>query len=130
METKMKEMDEKLGKKDFSEDDNFDEAIPIQIIKERTTETYKDNMNKYIETIDKKEISKQIVQKTKWRPIYEVIDKDYIKNSNISPDDFITKCKQFPNEPQNISSDVKNNIKRIATEKAYMHRLSCFGERT
>ena len=29
----MKEMDEKLGKNDFSEDDNFDEAIPIQIRK-------------------------------------------------------------------------------------------------
>ena len=34
----MKVMDEKLGKKDFSEDDDFDEAIPIQIRKERTTE--------------------------------------------------------------------------------------------
>ena len=35
METEMKEMDEKLGKNAFSEDDNFDEAIPIQIRKER-----------------------------------------------------------------------------------------------
>ena len=26
----MKEMDEKLGENDFLEDDNFDEAIPIQ----------------------------------------------------------------------------------------------------
>ena len=34
----MKEMDEKLGKNAFSEDDNFDEATPIQIRKERTTE--------------------------------------------------------------------------------------------
>ena len=29
----MKEMDEKRGKNAFSEDDNFDEAIPIEIIK-------------------------------------------------------------------------------------------------
>ena len=29
MEAEMKEMDEKLGKNAFSEDDNFDEAIPI-----------------------------------------------------------------------------------------------------
>ena len=64
-------------------------------------------MNEDIETIDKNENSKTIVQKTKWRPIYEVIDEDYIKNSHIFPHDFITKCKQFPNEPQNISSDVK-----------------------
>ena len=50
-------------------------------------------MNEDIETIDKNENSKQIVQKTKWKPIYEVIDEDYIKSSNIFPDDFITKCK-------------------------------------
>ena len=36
-----------------------------------------------IETIDKDDNSKQIVQKNKWRPIYEVIDEDYIKKSNI-----------------------------------------------
>ena len=38
METEMKEMNEKLGGNPFKDDDNFDEAIPIQIIKERTTE--------------------------------------------------------------------------------------------
>ena len=37
METEMKEIDEKLGKNAFSEDDNFDEAIPIQNRKEITT---------------------------------------------------------------------------------------------
>ena len=37
MEAEMKEMDEKQGKNTFSEDDNFDEAILIQIRKERTT---------------------------------------------------------------------------------------------
>ena len=36
-------------------------------------------MDKDIEKIDKNDNSKQIVQKTKWRPIYEVIDEDYIK---------------------------------------------------
>ena len=36
-------------------------------------------MNEDIETIDKNDNSKQIVQKTKWRPIYEVIDEDSIK---------------------------------------------------
>ena len=38
METEMKEMDDKLGKNAFLDDDNFDEAIPIQIIKKRTIE--------------------------------------------------------------------------------------------
>ena len=37
-------------------------------------------MNEDIETIDKNKNSKQIFQNTKWRPIYEVIDKGYIKN--------------------------------------------------
>ena len=75
------------------DDDNFDEAIPIQIRKEITTEAYKENMNEDIETIDKNENIKKIFQKTKWRTIYEVIDEDYIKNSNIFLDAFITKCK-------------------------------------
>ena len=107
METEMKEISDKLGKNAFLDDDNFDEAIPIQIREERTTEAYKENMNEVIETIDKNENSQQIVQKNKWRTIYEVIDEDYIKNSDIFPDAFITKCKQCPNIPQTISNDVK-----------------------
>ena len=39
MEAEMKEMDQKLRKNAFSEDDNFDESIPIQIRKEITTES-------------------------------------------------------------------------------------------
>ena len=86
-------------------------------------------MKEDIETIDKNENIKQIVQKNKWRPIYEVIDEYYIKNSHIFPDDFITKCKQCPNEPQTILGEIKNNIKRMAMEKVCMHRLSTFGVR-
>ena len=69
METEMKEMDDKLGKNAFLDDDNFDEAITIQIRKERTTEAYKEKMNEDIEIIDKNDNSKQMVQKTKWRPM-------------------------------------------------------------
>ena len=74
METRMKVMNEKLVENPFKDDDSFDEAIPIQIRKERATEAYKDNMNKDIATVEKNENSKQIFQKTKWRKIYEVID--------------------------------------------------------
>ena len=63
METEMKEMNDKLVKNAFMDDDNFDEAIPIKIRRERTSEAYKDNMNEDIETIDKNENSKQIFQK-------------------------------------------------------------------
>ena len=97
METEMKEINEKLVENPFKDDANFDEAIPIQIRKERTTEAYKDNMNEDIETVEKNEKSKQIFQKTKWRTIYEVIDKDYIENSNIFPDAFIKQCILCPN---------------------------------
>ena len=103
----MNEMNEKIVEKPYKDDVNFDEAIPMQIIKERTTEAYKDNMNQDIETVEKNENSKQIFQKTKWRTIYEVIDTDYIQNSNIFPTSFITKCKLYPNESQFISQDVK-----------------------
>ena len=50
--------------------------------------------------------------------MYEVIDEDYIKNSYIFPDDFITKCKKCPNKPQNILVDIKNSIKRMTTEQS------------
>ena len=75
-------------------------------------------MEKDIETAEKNENSKQIFQKTKWRTIYEVIDKDYIENSNIFPIAFIKQCKLCPNEPHFISQDVKNNIKRMAMEQS------------
>ena len=70
-------------------------------------------MNKNMETIDKNDNSKIVVQRNKWKTIYEVIDKDYIKNSHIFPEDFITKCKKCPNEPQTILCEVINNIKLI-----------------
>ena len=115
--------------KNFLNDDNFDESIPLQIGKERTTESYKEKMNEDIETIDTSE-NRTVVQRTKWRPIYEVLDQYYINNSHIFPADFIIKCKQFPNEPQTISGVVKNNMKCMVKKKVYMHRLSSFGERT
>ena len=129
METEMKEMDDELGKNAFLDDDNFDEAIPVQIRKERTTEGYKEKMNEDIGTIDKNDNSKQIVQETKWRTIYEVIYEDYIKKYNIFPDAFITKCKQCPNEPQNISSDEKNNIKCMAMEQSLYAQVIMFRQK-
>ena len=114
----MKEMDVKQGKNAYSEDDIIDEAIPIQIRKERTTEAYKEKMNEDIETIDKNENSKKIVQKTKWRTIYEVIDEDYIKNSHIFPDDLSQNVNIVQTNQKNISSDVKNNIKRMTMEQS------------
>ena len=41
MENEMKIMNDKIVENPFKDDENFDEAIPMQIIKERTTEAYK-----------------------------------------------------------------------------------------
>ena len=70
-----------------------------------------------------------MVQKTEWRTIYDVIDKDYIKTSNIFPDAFITKCKQCPNVPQTISNDVKNNINRMAMEQSLYAQVIKFRQK-
>ena len=82
----MSEMDVKHRKNAYSEDAYVDEAIPIQIRKESTTEAYKEKINQDIETIDKYE-NITVVQRTKWRPIYEVTYEDYMKKSNVFPDD-------------------------------------------
>ena len=63
MEAEMKEMDEKLRENAFSEDDNFDEAIPNQSRKDRTIEANKEKMNEDIETIDKNENSEKQFKK-------------------------------------------------------------------
>ena len=65
MENEMKEMNEKIVENPFKDDGNFDEAIPIHIIKERTTQAYNDNMDQDIKFIEKNENSKNIFQKTK-----------------------------------------------------------------
>ena len=89
-----------------SEDATVDEAIPIDIRKERNTKAYKETMRKDIENIDTYE-NRTKVNIAKWRPIYEVVDEAYIKESNIFPDDFIRECKNNSNEGQFISRDVK-----------------------
>ena len=45
-------------------------------------------MSQDIKTIDSYE-NRRRVNITQWRPIYEVIDEAYTKESNIFPDDFI-----------------------------------------
>ena len=83
-------------------------------------------MDKYIETVEKNDNSKQIFQKNKWRTIYEVIDTDYIENSNIFSIAFIKQCKLCPNEPQFILQDVKNNIKRMEMEQSLYAQIIMF----
>ena len=70
------------------EEANVDEAIPIDIRKEQSTEAYKETMSKDVNNIDTYETWTKVNTK-KLRPIYEVIDEAYIKYSKIFSGDFI-----------------------------------------
>ena len=117
MEAELTEMDSIPDHLAVSEDESVDEAVPIDIRKERKKKSYKDTMIQDISNIDTYETRTKI-NTTKWRPIYEVIDEAYIKESNIFPEGFSRECKNISNEAQFIPSDVKNNIKRMEMEKS------------
>ena len=72
-------------------------------------------MSKDIENIDTYE-TRTKVNTTKWRPLYEVIDEAYIKDSKIFPDYVIKECKNNSNEALDRPREVKNNIRKMATE--------------
>ena len=92
MEAEMNKMYLTPGNLADSEDESVDEAIPIHIRKEITTKEYKKTTSQDIETIDTYEtITKDNI--TLWRPIYQVIDEDYIKEFNIFPDDLSENVK-------------------------------------
>ena len=91
---KFMKMDSRLENLAVSEDESVDEAVPIDIRKERKTKSYEEKLRQDINNIDTYE-TRTKVNTTTWRPIYEVIDKAYIKDSNILPEDFIRECKEL-----------------------------------
>ena len=121
MEAELTDMDSITDTFSVTEEANADESIPIDLKKEQITEAYKEKMSKYIENIDTYE-TRTKVNTTKWRPIYELIDKDYFIGSIFVLDYFIKECKDISNESRDIPRDVKNNIKRMAMEQGlYAH---------
>ena len=66
-----------------------------------------------IDKIDTYEIRNK-VDTIKWRPVYEVIEEAYFKESEILSDDFMQQCKNIANEDKFIPPEIKNNIKRMA----------------
>ena len=66
-------MDSRTENLAVTEEVNVDEAIQIDLRNEQSTEAYKEKMSKDIDNIDTYE-TRTIVNTTKWRPIYEVID--------------------------------------------------------
>ena len=64
--------------------------------KKKSTEAYKEAMSKDINNNDTYE-TRTKVNTIKWRPIYEVKDKAYIKDSKNFSDDFIKECMDSSN---------------------------------
>ena len=89
----------------------------MHLIKEQSTEEYKETMSKDIKNIDTYETRTKVDTK-KCRPIYEVIYEAYIKDSKNFPDNFIRDCKNNSNKARDIPRDVKNNIKRMEMEQS------------
>ena len=88
MEAEQTEMDSRTENLAVTKEANIDEAIPIDLIKEQSTEAYKETISTDIENIDTFE-TRTKANTTKWRPIYEVIDKAYFIGSKFFSDDFI-----------------------------------------
>ena len=116
MKYELTEMDSRRDNLVVSEDASNNEAIPIDLRKEQSTEAYKETMSKYIDNIDTYE-TRTKVNTTKWSPIYEVIYEAYIKGSKTFPGDFIKECKNNSNKAHDVPREVKNNIKRMAMEQ-------------
>ena len=52
-----------------------------------------------------------------WRTIYEVIDYSYFEIVKLCPTTFLNQCKNNPNEPQNIPSEVKASFQKYPWNK-------------
>ena len=94
MESELTKMDSIPDHLALSEDESVDEAVSIDITKERKTKAYKETTSQDISNIETYE-TRIKVNTTKWRLIYEVIDEAYIKYSKIFPEDFIRECKKI-----------------------------------
>ena len=86
--TELSEMNSKTDHLAVTEKANFDEAIPIDLKTERNTQAYTDTMIIDIETIHTFE-NRNKLNTIKWRPIYEVIHKDYFMGSKNFSDYFM-----------------------------------------
>ena len=73
-------------------------------------------MNIDIENINTIEKRHKLYTKL-WRKIYEVIQQDFLDETEIFPDNLIKHCKNNANEAHNIPLEEKNNMKLMLMEK-------------
>ena len=76
----------------------------VTMKEEKNTLKYQETMNVDIENI----VSKK---QPFWRSIYEIIDDSYFEVVKLFPTTFLNQCRNDPNEPQNIPSEVKEAFK-------------------
>ena len=93
MEAELMKTDSRPENLAVSENESVDEAVPIDIRKERDTKAYKETTSHNKNNVDTTDTRTKF-NTTKWRPIYEVIDEAYIKESTNFPEDFIRECKK------------------------------------
>ena len=58
-----------------------------------------------------------------WRSIYEVIKNSYFEDTILFPTKNLNQCRNIPNEPQNIPSEVKAALKKWIWNRGCMHKL-------
>ena len=106
MEAELTEMDSRTDNLEVTEEAKVDEAIQIDLRKEQSTEAYKETISIDIENIHTFETRTKVNTK-QCRPIYEVIDKSYVKGSKLFSDYCIKECKYNSNEARDITREVK-----------------------
>ena len=80
-------------------------------------------MDIYIDNINTFKIRNK-VNTTTWRPIYEMIEEAYFKESEIFSDCFMQKCKDNSNEDPFIPLEIKNNKREWKWNNYYIHKWS------
>ena len=84
--TEASEINSKIENLALTEETDVDEAIPIYLKKEQKIQAYNKTMEIDIENINTFE-KRNKMHTTQWKTIYEVIEEDYLKESDIFPDE-------------------------------------------
>ena len=72
----------------------------VKMKEDKNTLEYHETLNVDIKNIASK-------KQPFWRSIYEVIDDSYFEATRLFPSTFLNQCRNNPNEPHNIPSEIK-----------------------
>ena len=86
----------------------------VLIEEDQKTLEYQKAINVDIENIANKKMFR--------RPIYEVIDNSFFAATKMLSTEISDKCKNNPNQPQNITSEVKVVLNKKDMEQWFIHK--------